>query len=161
MKISRQMKKNLIFIFGFLILGFCIYLAAKPPQGIPANLPSAFEDGLPPMIGEPSSYQPSDTSLNCNKLDYNDTQHVTISIINPTHTDVELGVDYELEIKLQGTWHTLVPYTQREWPAIAHIIPAEETFSIEYDLSDYGLLEAGYYRLVISSGLLISEFQIN
>ena len=84
-----------------------------------------------------------------------------LSILNSGRSELEIGVDFALETERQGVWYTLLPYRKEMlWPAVARVIPAGESISAEYDLTAWGRLEAGRYRLILSSGLLASEFQI-
>lgn len=144
---------------GVLLLGCGAYFAVR--SAAPAGSRSPWEEGLPPRIGEPSSYASPDTPAGCSEARCDGAGRAALSILNSGRSELEIGVDFALETERQGVWYTLLPYREEMlWPAAARVIPAGESISAEYDLTAWGRLEAGRYRLILSSGLLASEFQI-
>lgn len=153
------MTKRVIIFFGALLLGCGAYFAVR--SAAPAGSRSPWEEGLPPRIGEPSSYASPDTPAGCSEARCDGAGRAALSILNSGRSELEIGVDFALETERQGVWYTLLPYREEMlWPAVARVIPAGESISAEYDLTAWGRLEAGRYRLILSSGLLASEFQI-
>ncbi len=73
---------------------------------------------------------------------------VTVLIDNQSGYEMEYGESFSLETEQDGEWYVLPPQGTLEFDDMAYILPdmtqAEETC----DLTAYGDLEAGHYRIV-------------
>ena len=84
---------------------------------------------------------------------------VTVSLKNDSDADFFYGEYYSLQKKIDGEWYTL-PYKMTNWGFvdIGLWLPAGETSEEICDLTPYGTLEKGTYR--IEKEGLVAEFEL-
>lgn len=80
-------------------------------------------------------------------------QEVTVALTNSGQEEWTYGEHFYLDVLLDGTWYAAPPIPG-SWGFndIGLILPAGETREKSYDLTMYGELPAGRYRLVTSGG---------
>lgn len=89
--------------------------------------------------------------------DYKDGT-LTVLISNQSGDEMKHTEEFELEVEADGAWERLTPQekdnVQTEFYSIADL----EEVEIECDLTSYGVLESGHYRLIMDD--LITEFTL-
>lgn len=99
-------------------------------------------------------FEPEDGAVSMDVTDYDcGEKTLTAVIYNKTDDVVCYGADYSLQKKTDGEYIDLEPDEEISWIMIAYELPAGETAEVNYDLSGYGILEDGEYRLIKSNGL--------
>lgn len=75
---------------------------------------------------------------------------VTVTFCNDTEEEWGFSEYYSLQVLLDGTWYQIPVTPENNWGFndIEWILPAGEERSMSYDLTMYGDLPAGNYRLV-------------
>lgn len=93
-----------------------------------------------------------DNEVSMHIEDY-DGQFLTAVICNNTKEDIDYGEDYSLEMLVDGEYISVDPIEDFCWIEIAYSLPPSEEASIQCDLSYYGDLKPGQYRLCKSPAL--------
>lgn len=79
------------------------------------------------------------------------TPTMMLNIVNATEKEITFGVDYTLEVYLEGEWFVVPPKEEMFFIMIAQILEPGGTTQLEAMLSDaYGSLPEGKYRFVKS-----------
>ncbi|MCD7945805.1 MAG: hypothetical protein LUF81_04280 [Clostridiales bacterium] len=73
---------------------------------------------------------------------------VTVLIDNQSGYEMEYGEYFSLEMEQDGEWYVLPPQGTLEFNSIAYILQDMEQAEETCDLTAYGDLEAGHYRIV-------------
>ncbi|MCC8181780.1 MAG: hypothetical protein LIO45_02185 [Clostridiales bacterium] len=73
---------------------------------------------------------------------------VTVLIDNQSGYEMEYGEYFALEMEREGEWYVLPPKDALDFIGIAYILPDMEQAEATCDLTAYGELEAGHYRIV-------------
>ncbi|MCC8129211.1 MAG: hypothetical protein LIO51_04640 [Clostridiales bacterium] len=73
---------------------------------------------------------------------------VTVLIDNQSGYEMEYGESFSLETEQEGEWYVLPPQGTLEFNDIAYILQDMEQAEETCDLTAYGELEAGHYRIV-------------
>ncbi|MCD7760445.1 MAG: hypothetical protein LUH16_01510 [Clostridiales bacterium] len=73
---------------------------------------------------------------------------VTVLIDNQSGYEMEYGEHFALEMERDGEWYVLPPKDALAFIDIAYILPDMEQAEETCDLTAYGELEAGHYRIV-------------
>ncbi|MCD8382691.1 MAG: hypothetical protein LUC30_07225 [Clostridiales bacterium] len=73
---------------------------------------------------------------------------VTVLIDNQSGYEMEYGESFSLEMERDGGWYVLPPQETLEFNDLAYILPDMEQATATCDLTAYGTLEAGHYRIV-------------
>lgn len=84
---------------------------------------------------------------------------ITVNISNPTSEELYYGEYWSLQVLLEDTWYQIP--TKENWGFIdiAYILPANGEDEKTYDLSLYGDLPEGTYRLIVQGAYM--EFDVN
>ncbi|MDE6595718.1 MAG: hypothetical protein K2K44_06900, partial [Oscillospiraceae bacterium] len=100
---------------------------------------------------------PETLSAAVSKLD-NDV--LTVEFTNNGEEDWFFGEMFELQAQLDGEWYS-VPTLPGDWVyhMIAYIVKPQQTLTHDYDLSIYGTLPEGNYRIVTDT--FSTEFYLN
>lgn len=88
-----------------------------------------------------------------------DTEVLTCIVSNQSGYEMEYGDEYWLEVMKNGEFVKLEPVKEYGWNDIAHVIKDLEEQTVSYDLSVYGPLTSGDYRLVKNDGMA-AEFRL-
>lgn len=75
-----------------------------------------------------------------------DTQKVNVEFENRDKEIWIFGEYYKLEIMIDGAWY-YVPAEEYAVHDLAYELPPEQRFSLSYDLTPFGKLESGDYRI--------------
>ena len=84
---------------------------------------------------------------------------LTVAFVNSRAEEWNYGLYFSIQILLDGVWYSVPPMPE-SWiiPDIAYIIPAGESWEQTYDITPYGPLPAGQYRLA-AAGMAV-EFTV-
>ncbi|MDE6708910.1 MAG: hypothetical protein K2J76_00290, partial [Oscillospiraceae bacterium] len=112
-------------------------------------------DYLPPAGNLPA--MPETLTAAVSKLD-NDV--LTVEFTNNGEEDWFFGEMFELQAQLDGEWYS-VPTLPGDWVyhMLAYIVKPQQTLTHDYDLSIYGTLPEGNYRIVTED--FSAEFYLN
>ncbi len=83
---------------------------------------------------------------------------ITAKIKNKSSTEASYGEYFTIQVELDGTWYAIPTEYSMAFNDIAYLIQAGEETDREYNLSAYGGLPAGTYRLVVEGAT--AEFQV-
>ncbi len=88
-----------------------------------------------------------------------DGNKVTVEYVNNSGKDYLYGDEFYVQKNINGEWYKIpVAVSNYGFNAIAHILPAGESVQLICDLTSYGELENGRYRVVKED--LCAEFEI-
>ena len=112
-------------------------------------------DYLPPAGNLPD--MPETITAAVSKLD---SDVLTLEFTNNGEEDWFFGELFELQAQLGDEWYN-IPTLPGDWvfPAIACIVKPQQTLTHDYDLSIYGTLPEGNYRII--TGDFSAEFYLN
>ena len=84
---------------------------------------------------------------------------IAVTFHNQSASDWTYGAAFSLEVQLSGTWYGVPPVPGPvSWAAIQYGVAAGDQASQNYDLTMYGQLPAGTYRLVVEGVTLINDW---
>lgn len=86
-----------------------------------------------------------------------------VEITNEGDSEYTYGRFYQLEVKKNGKWCYARAVESFAWTAIGIVLPAGATNTEEYDLSHYGTLKPGEYRLAVGeyNACIYANFAVN
>ena len=86
-----------------------------------------------------------------------------VEIINEGDGEYQYGKFYQLEVKKNGKWCYARARESYVWTAVGIIIPGNSSNTEEYDLSHYGTLKPGEYRLAVGerNACIYAYFTVN
>lgn len=83
---------------------------------------------------------------------------VTVKLKNSSNDTFMYGMAYTLQKEINGEWYTLPTYYSWAFNELAYYLPAGEENEEECNLTPYGELEKGHYR--IEKEGIVAEFEI-
>lgn len=98
------------------------------------------------LVGEDSGISALPLEMYMTVLDVSDGV-ATVLIDNQSGYEMDYSEYYSLQMERDGQWYILPPKENMAFNDIAHILPDLESVTVTCDLSPYGALQAGHYRL--------------
>lgn len=123
--------------------------AIKPSYSVCLNRENKSEDG--------NSSLPLGVYMRVTDYDAYE-QTLTVDISNQSGYEMAYGDEYSLQILEDEEWVDIEPTKEYGWHDIVHILPNLETAEEVYDISMFGKLDEGTYRLCKTD--LFAEFTL-
>ncbi len=137
------------------------YAAEGLPVGFPAlRAMSLTENGWNAAILAPSEALTPSEGITMELVSRTDTE-ITVEYGNRSGQEAGLGKYFAMQVQLDGVWYAIPPERELMFEDIAYVFPADGTFEMTYDISPYGTLPAGTYRLVSEDMGLAVEFEVS
>lgn len=129
-----------------------VFLAGKigeegDDNGLKLRVPQSIEDNLTTM----------QMAMMMLPIAYDNGQ-LFVAISNQTGAEDGYGNEYALQKKADGEWQDMEPIEDIQWTDLYHVLQDTEIIVEKYDLSVYGQLEPGDYKLVKDN--LEAEFSL-
>lgn len=136
--------------------------ASYSPGGIPVGFPAArammlTETGWNRAVMAPAAALTPAEGLSMELVSRTETE-ISVIFDNQSSGTAGLGNYFSLQVQLDGVWYEIPPEGDLMFTDIAYEFPAGSTFEKTYDISPYGELPAGTYRLVSDMNGLAVEF---
>lgn len=83
---------------------------------------------------------------------------ITVQLINTTKEELSFGEYFGVQVQLDGEWYDIPAESELNFTDIAYLLPAGEEVEKVYDMTAFGNLLSGQYRIVVEGA--VAEFKI-